>query len=39
MRSGSRNTTRRNISGAKFGMPVNISGSPSVNVSPMLIVP
>jgi len=39
MRSGSRSTTRRNSSGAKFGMPVNMIFSPSVSVSPMLIVP
>ena len=39
IRIGSRSTTRRNISGAKFGMPVNVSRSPSVSVSPMLIVP
>jgi hypothetical protein len=37
--SGSRSTARRNISGAKFGMPVKVSASPSVKESPMLIVP
>ena len=39
MRNGSFSTARLKISGAKLGMPVNISDSPSVKVSPMLIVP
>ena len=34
MRSGSLSLTRRNNSGAKLGMPVNVSSSPVVKVSP-----
>jgi hypothetical protein len=37
--SGSFSTARRNNSGAKLGMPVKVSFSPSVKVSPILMVP
>ena len=38
-RSGSFSTARRKISGAKFGIPEKRSCSPSLKLSPMLIVP
>src|SRR6476469_9372230 len=37
--SGSRRRARRKSSGAKFGMPVNDSASPSLKLSPMEMVP
>ena len=39
MRNGSRSRARRKSSGAKFGMPVKASDSPTVNVSPIDTVP
>src|SRR5450631_456276 len=39
MRKGSLSTARRNSSGAKFGTPVKVRFSPSLKVSPMLMVP
>src|SRR6185312_5010924 len=37
--SGSRSRARRKSSGAKFGMPVKLIASPSVKLSPMVMVP
>src|SRR6185312_12316262 len=37
--SGSRRCARRNSSGAKLGMPVNTSFSPSLKLSPIEMVP